>query len=223
MFNSFIHSIFVELLGQLLTDIMSMRKRNQKWRKFELANGELPDYAPIEGEIKLRLPNGRCVFNYTSENNTIKKTVERAISSGILLNGIDLRGVDLSNACLVRGKFLSADMRGADLSGADLSHASLTDANLTGANLTGVRLTGCSLPLWAGGFDFITDDLTCRLLVGLVARTMANSLPEDTSLLSLMQDYSNGYEEKKYTTLVNSSQDTTDEKDRRIAASKLRH
>ena len=66
--------------------------------------------------IKIETKNrwsGKVLFEYSSDNNTTKKTVLEAIKSGA-----DLRGADLSGA----------DLRGADLSGADLRGAYLRDA-----------------------------------------------------------------------------------------------
>jgi uncharacterized protein YjbI with pentapeptide repeats len=64
-------------------------------------------------QIKIEIKNwwtGNILFEYLSENNTIKKTVAEATKSGADLSGADLRGADLSGA----------DLSGADLSGADL-------------------------------------------------------------------------------------------------------
>nr|DAN74161.1 MAG TPA: pentapeptide repeat protein [Caudoviricetes sp.] len=73
-------------------------------------------------QIKIEIKNrwtGNILFEYLSENNTIKKTVSEAIKSGA-----DLR---------------EADLRDADLSGADLREADLSDADLSGANLRGAK------------------------------------------------------------------------------------
>ena len=62
-------------------------------------------------QIKIEIKNrwtGNILFEYLSENNTIKKTVSEAIKSG-------------------------ADLCGADLCGADLRRANLRGANLCGA------------------------------------------------------------------------------------------
>ena len=67
-------------------------------------------------QIKIEIKNwlaGDILFEYLSENNTIKKTVAEAIKSGADLCGADLR---------------EADLRGADLCGADLCGADLREA-----------------------------------------------------------------------------------------------
>ena len=89
-------------------------------------------------QIKIEIKNrwtGSILFEYLSENNTIKKTVSEAIKSGA-----DLRGAYLCEADL-RG----ADLRGADLRGADLCEADLCEAYLRGAYLCGAYLRGANL------------------------------------------------------------------------------
>ena len=74
-------------------------------------------------QIKIEIKNrwtGNILFEYLSENNTIKKTVSEAIKSEANLRRANLCGADLS---------------GADLCGADLYGANLRRANLRGADL----------------------------------------------------------------------------------------
>ena len=77
-----------------------------------------------EIEIKNRY-TGDIIFKYKTEDNTIKKTLIKAIKSYA-----DLRYADLHSANLH-----SADLRYADLSSADLHSANLRSANLHSANL----------------------------------------------------------------------------------------
>ena len=67
--------------------------------------------------------HGGVLFEYESENATLKKAVEAAVDDNADLSGADLRDADLSGADLS-----GADLSGADLSGADLSGADLRDA-----------------------------------------------------------------------------------------------
>ena len=86
-------------------------------------------------QIKIEIKNrwtGNILFEYLSENNTIKKTVSEAIKSGADLCGADLCGADLRRA----------DLCGADLCGADLCGANLYGANLCGADLRRADLCG---------------------------------------------------------------------------------
>ena len=104
-------------------------------------------------QIKIEIKNrwtGNILFEYLSENNTIKKTVSEAIKSranlcGADLCGADLCGADLCGADLRRANLRRANMCGADLYGADLRRANLCGANLCGANLCGADLCGANL------------------------------------------------------------------------------
>ena len=71
----------------------------------------------IKISIKSRW-TGSIIFEYSSVDNTLAKTVAEALKGGADLSGADLRG---------------ADLRGADLRGADLSGANLRGADLRGA------------------------------------------------------------------------------------------
>ena len=103
-------------------------------------------------QIKIEIKNrwtGNILFEYLSENNTIKKTVSEAIKSeanlrranlrGADLCGADLCGADLCGADLRRANLRRANLRGADLCGADLRGANLCGADLCGANLCGAK------------------------------------------------------------------------------------
>lgn len=78
-------------------------------------------------EIKISIKSrwtGSILFEYSSVDNTLAKTVTEALKGGAYLCGADLCG---------------ADLRGADLRNANLRGANLRGANLCGANLRGVR------------------------------------------------------------------------------------
>ena len=94
-------------------------------------------------QIKIEIKNrwtGSILFEYLSENNTIKKTVSEAIKSGADLRGAYLRGAYLREAYLC-----GADLRGAYLRGANLREAYLCGADLCGADLRGAYLRGANL------------------------------------------------------------------------------
>nr|DAZ22716.1 MAG TPA: pentapeptide repeat protein [Caudoviricetes sp.] len=89
-------------------------------------------------QIKIEIKNrwtGSILFEYLSENNTIKKTVSEAIKSG----------ADLCEAYLCEAYLCEADLRGADLRGADLREADLREADLRGADLCGADLREADL------------------------------------------------------------------------------
>ena len=114
-------------------------------------------------QIKIEIKNrwtGNILFEYLSENNTIKKTVSEAIKSEANLRranlrranlrranlrGADLCGADLCGADLRRANLRGADLCGADLCGADLRGADLCGADLCGADLCGADLCGADL------------------------------------------------------------------------------
>ncbi len=104
-------------------------------------------------EIKISIKNrwtGSIIFEYSSVDNTLAKTVLEALKgeanlSGANLSEADLSGANLSEAYLRGADLREADLREADLSGADLSGANLSGANLRGADLSGANLSGAYL------------------------------------------------------------------------------
>ena len=79
--------------------------------------------------------SGDILFEYESDNATMKKAVEAAVDDNANLRDADLRDADLRDA----------NLRDADLSGADLRDADLRDANLSGADLRDADLSGADL------------------------------------------------------------------------------
>ena len=73
----------------------------------------------IKIEIKKRC-TGSILFEYSSVDNTIAKTVLEALKGEAYLYGADLRG---------------SNLRGADLRGSNMCEANLCGSNLRGANL----------------------------------------------------------------------------------------
>ena len=119
-------------------------------------------------EIKISIKNrwtGSILFEYSSVDNTLAKTVTEALKGDANLRDANLRdanlrdanlrdanlrdadlcGADLRNADLRNADLRNADLRGADLRGADLRGAYLCDANLCGADLCGADLCGADL------------------------------------------------------------------------------
>ncbi|CAG4887834.1 pentapeptide repeat-containing protein [Paraburkholderia saeva] len=84
------------------------------------------------------------LFEHDCEDNSMKLTLQLAVSNKTDLRGADLGGADLGGADLG-----GADLGGANLRGANLGGAYLGDANLRGANLGGAYLGGADL----GGAD----------------------------------------------------------------------
>jgi len=99
----------------------------------------------MKEKIEIKSVSGSVLFTYECENNTICKTVEKAISSYENLRGANLRSANLRGADLSGANLSGADLSGADLSGAELSGADLRSANLRGADLSGADLSGAEL------------------------------------------------------------------------------
>ena len=88
-------------------------------------------------EIKISIKNrwtGSILFEYSSVDNTLAKTVTEALK-----DGANLRGAVLYGAYLRGANLYGADLYGADLRGANLYGAYLRNADLCGADLRGVR------------------------------------------------------------------------------------
>ena len=104
-------------------------------------------------EIKISIKNrwtGSILFEYSSVDNTLAKTVTKALKGDADLRGADLRGANLRGANLREANLREADLRDANLCdanlrGADLRGANLCDANLCGANLCDADLRGANL------------------------------------------------------------------------------
>ena len=95
-------------------------------------------------EIKSRF-TGRVLFSRTAEGNTIKATVEAAVSARANLADANLGGAHLTGAYLTGAYLAGAYLAGADLADANLAGAYLAGANLTGAYLGGAYLGGANL------------------------------------------------------------------------------
>jgi hypothetical protein len=108
----------------------------------------------IKIEIKHYL-TGAVLFEYESTNNTIKKTLVKAVAGGANLWGAnlwranlwraDLREANLWGANLWGANLWRADLREANLWRADLREANLWRADLRGADLRGADLRGADL------------------------------------------------------------------------------
>ena len=99
-------------------------------------------------EIKISIKNrwtGSIIFEYSSVDNTLAKTVLEALKGGADLRDADLRDANLCGANLCEANLCRANLRGADLCGANLRDANLRDANLRDANLCGANLRGSDL------------------------------------------------------------------------------
>ena len=90
-------------------------------------------------EIKISIKNrwtGSILFEYSSVDNTLAKTVTKALKGDADLRGADLRGANLRGANLREANLREANLREADLREADLREADLREADLRGAKGT---------------------------------------------------------------------------------------
>ena len=89
-------------------------------------------------EIKISIKNrwtGSIIFEYSSVDNTLAKTVLEALKGGANLREANLRGANLCEANLRGANLREANLREANLCEADLREANLRGANLCEANL----------------------------------------------------------------------------------------
>ena len=109
----------------------------------------------MKTKIEIKSIFGKLLFEFECENNTVKKTVEKAIESSADLSYANLsyanlryanlRYANLSYANLSSANLRYANLRYANLSYANLSYADLSSANLRYANLSSANLRYANL------------------------------------------------------------------------------
>ena len=103
----------------------------------------------MKTKIQIKSVFGKLLFEYESDNNTIKKTLENAVEQSADLQSADLR---------------FANLQSADLQSADLRFADLRSTDLRSANLRSADLDFSCLPLWCGA-QFEADKKICQQLL----------------------------------------------------------
>ena len=78
----------------------------------------------VKIEIKNRF-TGKVLFEFETENNTVKNTLVEAVKRGADLQGADLQGADLQGAYLQGAYLQGADLQGADLQGEKIKQAAV--------------------------------------------------------------------------------------------------
>jgi|GEM_PF-3419410 len=101
----------------------------------------------MKTKIQIKSVLGKLLFEYECENNSIKKTVEKAVKEKADLRSANLRSADLWSANLRSADLRSANLRSADLRSADLRSADLRSANLRSADLRSADLSSANLRL----------------------------------------------------------------------------
>lgn len=95
----------------------------------------------MKTKIQIKSVFGKILFEYESEDNSLKKTVEEAVKQNKDLSYANLSGAHLFGAHLSRANLTGATLFGVNLSYADLFGATLFGAHLFGANLFRANLS----------------------------------------------------------------------------------
>ena len=82
---------------------------------------------------------GTVLFEHESDGNTVRLTLEAAVSADANLDGANLDGANLARAYLDGANLARANLAGAYLDGAYLAGANLNGAKLAGAKLAGAE------------------------------------------------------------------------------------
>ena len=90
----------------------------------------------MKTKIEIKSIFGKLLFEFECENNTVKKTVEKAIESSADLRYANLSSTNLRYANLRYANLSFANLRSANLSSADLRYANLRSVDLRYANLS---------------------------------------------------------------------------------------
>jgi len=99
-------------------------------------------------KIKIQIKNRYCgsiLFEYESENNTIKETLIQGVKANANLVNANLENANLANANLVNANLENANLANANLANANLENANLANANLENANLANANLVNANL------------------------------------------------------------------------------
>ena len=99
----------------------------------------------MKTKIEIKNIFGKLLFEFECGNNTIKKTVEKAIENSADLSYADLQSANLRYADLRLADLRYADLRYADLRSADLRYVDLRFANLCYADLSYANLSSADL------------------------------------------------------------------------------
>ena len=115
----------------------------------------------MKTNIQIKSTNDILLFEYECKDNTIRKTVEKAVKKKADLSYANLSYADLSRANLRCADLSYADLRCADLRSADLSYADLRSADLNCADLSSADLSSADLSC----ANLRSADLNCANLI----------------------------------------------------------
>lgn len=143
---------------------------------------------------------GNVIFKYWRINNTIKKTLEKAVKKGVSLAkanlvDADLKGANLEGAELIGAHLTSANLYKANLKNAGLVGVSFCFANLEGANFEGAKLHGadfCYANLKNANLKGANLYKACVHYAMNISCTIPMACPESGSFIGWKKVFDNG-------------------------------
>ena len=119
--------------------------------------------------IEIKNTKGKVIYSHKCDDNTVKITVEKAISENVNLSyanlyNDNLSNADLSNANLHNANLYNDNLSNADLHNANLYNANLQDANLRNANFNNANLDHADLRYAKNYYSFIAYDTSRRIV-----------------------------------------------------------
>ena len=96
-------------------------------------------------KIQIKDIDDNVLFEYECEGNTLKRTVEVAVSQNADLDNANLYNANLYNANLYNANLENANLENANLYNANLDNADLYNADLYNANLENANLENANL------------------------------------------------------------------------------
>ena len=119
-------------------------------------------------KIEIKSVFGNVIFTHECVDNTVAKTVEKAVQENTDLRHADLRFVDLRFSNLCHADLRHADLRHADLRHADLRFADLRFSNLLSADLDTryIQIGGIGSSKRVTTYCFDDDEIICGCFKG---------------------------------------------------------
>ena len=122
-------------------------------------------------KIEIKSVFGSVLFEYECEDNTIKKTVEKAVKDKINLSRSDLSGSNLSRSNLSGSNLYGSNLYGSNLYGSDLSRSDLYGSDLSRSDLSEAKnIETARMPLYCKWYVSIIGD---KIKIGCKEKTIA--------------------------------------------------
>ena len=136
----------------------------------------------MKTKIQIKTVFGAVLFEYESENNTVKKTVEQADLKGANLKGADLKGADLKGAYLKGAYLKGADLEGANL-GSFTSHDLIAEIlkRAAGDDVGKLKIAGLILLMreWCWEHFLKLEDANKKWALTELAKWVREDTPEE--------------------------------------------